>query len=61
MKDDWRSPPSTATTSELTEVSSKGTVFQHDELLKFIEMSKGSAVVRDDPDVLVEKKDIWRR
>jgi len=42
-------------------VSSKGTVFQHDELLEFTVISKGSAVVRDDPDVLVEKKDIWRR
>jgi hypothetical protein len=42
-------------------VSSKGTVFQHDEPLKFIMISKGSAVLRDDPDVLMEKKDIRRR
>ena len=42
-------------------VSSKGTVFQHDEPLEFIMISKGSAVVRDDPDVLMEKKDIQRR
>lgn len=42
-------------------VNSKGTVFQHDEPLEFIMISKGSAVVRDDPDVLMEKKDIRRR
>jgi hypothetical protein len=41
-------------------VSSKGTVFQHDELLEFM-ISKGFAVVRDDPNVLMEKKDIRQR